>query len=67
MKTFKNKASRNGYVFGQVCSIVGVLMILVSLITMETAEHTINIKGFMTAMIGFLVYKYGDFRTGGLK
>lgn len=67
MKTFKNKASRNGYVFGQICSVVGVLMILLSLVTLETAEHTINIKGFLTALMGFTVYKYGDFRTGGLK
>ena len=67
MKRFKNKASKNGYIFGQVCSVIGVLTILISIFTIEnnSSEHPINIYGFMATLIGFLLYKYGEYRTGG--
>lgn len=62
---FKNKAERNGYIFGNVCRFVGALSTLITLFLLPNEKIYINKRMIIPAIISFLVFYYGFWRTGG--
>ena len=64
---FKNKYSRNGYIFGNVCKFFGTLFTVI-LLPLVPNEFTYINKGFVIpAIISFIISVYGFWRTGGVK
>ena len=66
MKTFRNKAQKNGYIFGKVCIHIGVMLILLSTCVMTNDTGCpINILGVTMITLGYILFRYGYYRTGG--
>lgn len=66
MKKFRNKTQRNGYIFGKVCMNIGVLLVLFSTCIMTNDSGCpINMSGVIMITLGFILFKYGYYRTGG--
>jgi hypothetical protein len=64
---FKNKASKLGFYFGRLVGGLGVIVMITSLpfICNDFGDKIISIKGAVSALAGFLMYWYGEYRTGG--
>lgn len=63
---FKNKTDRDGYVFGQLCKIIGGTMSLPCLFLLGNEQTIVN-KGMITPVIvSIVLFVYGIWRTGGM-
>ena len=63
---FKNRADRNGYVFGKICRVLGAFFTLVFLPFLASEENLINKKMILPVIISFIAFYYGAWRTGGI-
>ena len=62
---FKNKYSRNGFIFGNVCKFFGTIFTLVLLPLVPNERTYINKSVFVPAVISIILFVYGYWRTGG--
>ena len=67
MRTFKNKAQRYGYMFGETCIGIGTLIALFSIpfICIDSGDEILNWKAIGVMVFGILLHLYGAYRTGG--
>jgi hypothetical protein len=67
MKEFKNKARKYGYIFGETCVGIGLLIVLFSIpfICIDKGDAILNWKAIGVMIFGFLMHWYGVYRTGG--
>lgn len=70
MIKFKNNAQKYGFIFGQVCINLGILMMMfcVPLIANDfvTTKPALNTVPCIVFVIGFLIHVYGIKRCGGV-
>ena len=62
---FKNKYSRNGYIFGNVCRFFGTIFSLMTLPLVPNEITGINKEFLIPAIISVTIMIYGYWRTGG--
>lgn len=64
---FKNKYSRNGFIFGNVCRFFGAVFTLIFLPMVPNEETVVNGRFILPAVLAVLTFLYGFWRTGGIK
>lgn len=62
----KNKASYYGYIFGNICRILGVILMLIFLVMIPNESIVVNKQYIVPSIISGLVFYYGFWRTGGI-
>jgi hypothetical protein len=64
---FKNKADKMGFYFGKFCVYFGGLLTMISIFLMahDGEEPPMDYQFILSMFLGFMIYKYGDYRTGG--
>lgn len=62
---FKNRAERNGYVFGNVCKFFGTLFGIFGLFVVPNERTIINFRALIVTTVFLSIAYYGLWRTGG--
>lgn len=67
MRNFKSKAQKYGYMFGETCIGIGILIALFSIpfICIGKEDAILNWKAIGVMIFGFILHWYGVYRTGG--
>lgn len=62
---FKNKYSRNGFIFGNVCKFFGTIFAILILPFVPNENTIVNKPFIIPAVIAITMFLYGYWRTGG--
>lgn len=67
-RKFKSKSSKYGYIFGNICMVLGLVSFICSLVFIcnDYGDVILNNKAIFISAISILMYKYGNYRTGGV-
>lgn len=63
---FRSKAQRDGYVFGQLCKLVGTITIFPCLLFLGNEQTLINKGMIIPCIVSAVIMIYGVWRTGGI-
>lgn len=70
MNNFKNKAQKYGFIFGQFCINIGILIMMFSIPFIAndfvTTKPALNTIPCIVCIIGFFIHVYGMKRCGGV-